>query len=182
MRALGWLMKKLAFGVSSAIGAVTLSTLAVSVVEGSFGLLDFEAVIRVGLPSFVAGMLFFPMNEAMLATRRGFSLRVGLAAFAAALVHRVLLFSVVLDTFRDVPVPFSVDGLNALLAQPWLLMPQGLDWPFVLETSAVTGAALAAYLLQPALLSVAKGRRRMPLSVSRALESTRSRPLPMIRG
>ncbi|GEM_PF-2871775 len=175
MRAL-W--RKIIPGVATAGLAVGAASLGVSVLDGSPQLLDLGAAIRVGLPAFVIGLIFFPVNEQSLSSRLGFGLQAGLAAAVSCLVHRVLWTA--LDASDGLPA-FGIDlvGVLPVLRHPSMLWPDSPDTTLWLATSAIAAASVAGYLAQPLLKNVARLRRRSVPSALAALTAAGGRSAPV---
>ena len=169
------IVRKMVQGLATAFGGVSLAAFGVSVLWVIDGASPFgwDAALRVGIPAFVIGTLFFPVNEKTLASRSGFALRAGLAAATSSLVHRALLWSY-LSADQDLLPEGWVDtlqqefaGLSIVLAHPSVLIPVTLFEPtFALAVSAIAVSALTGFIAQPMLLRIARGGRRRLAGVS----------------
>jgi hypothetical protein len=82
--------RKLVQGGSVAVIGLMTSQLALTVVGAARPAVP-ELLLRVGLPSFVAGLVFFPVSARAVATRGAFAWRVFLISLAVGLTNRVLL-------------------------------------------------------------------------------------------
>jgi hypothetical protein len=123
-----------------------------------------DATLRVGLPAALVGMLFFPVNLKTLGTRRSFAARAALAAAICSLANRVLLFGA------------RSDGVWDVVTHPWGLLP---SWPpdgnFVLGALATVTTGLAGWLLQPAMVRVARGM--LPPHIERLSDALEAIPV-----
>jgi hypothetical protein len=170
-RVLQAVLRKLVPGVTTALCSVGLATLTVSAIYAELLWFGTDAAIRVGLPAFVAGILFFPANERTLASRLGFALRSGFATAGACLAHRILWAS----KRGTGELPDSVDALWARLAAalhvvryPRDLFPfEQVDTTLLMSLGAIAGATAVGYLAQPVLLRFAKGRRQRAANMER---------------
>jgi hypothetical protein len=138
------LFYKLVQGVATAATAVSAAWLGVAVMTGSLHQFGVDAVLRVGAPAFVVGLLFFPLNVRTLSNRWRFVGRTVLAAIASSVVHRAFLGA-------------WMFGPDVVLKNPGVLVPTQLDGTLLLALTATAGAGLAAWLFQPALLRLARG-------------------------
>ncbi len=173
-------------GVVTALGAVAVAGLAVTglaALDGGDGF-TFDAALRVGLPSFLVGVIFFPVNEKTLGSRAGFALRAAAAAVASGLAHRALWWGNAQTLARQEGPLGWVDTLWAELSEaatallhPWVLLPDSpLEATLALAVGATAGAALAAFLAQPSLLRLARGlRTARPRLSSQPLDATGAR-------
>jgi hypothetical protein len=181
MSALKKVLRKIVPGLFTGAAAVGVATLSISVVEGELLWFGLGAAIRVGLPAFVAGMLFFPVNEKTLASRIGFALRTGFAAFASCVVHRVLWTAMQLgDDLAAVGIDLGAVG--EVLRHPSVLLPAGpVDVTAWLALSAISGATAVGFILQPALKRLARAQRPSVASALAQLDATRGRAPAMVR-
>lgn len=165
-RLLAAIGRKLVQGLTTALSAVGVATLAVSVLDGQLQWFGTDAALRVGLPAFAVGLLFFPVNEKTLGRRWGFAMRAAVAAAVSGAVHRVLLWSYVSTAGQPLPDGFAetlqvrLASVIDVLRHPAVLLPTGdLDATMFLALGAVAGAAVVGFLAQPPLLRLARGRR-----------------------
>lgn len=162
--------RKLVPGAATAAAAITVATLSVSVVHADLLWFGLDAAIRVGVPAFLVGMLFFPVNEQTLASRIGFSLRTMFAAAVAGLAHRVLWISL-LNGDQLPEYGFDASSVLQVLRQPSMLWFDGFDTTAYLAMSAVAGATVVAYAAQPMLKRFARRQRPTVASALSALDS-----------
>ena len=170
------LLRKLVPGLTTAACAIAVANLSVALVHSDFRWFELGAAIRVGVPSFLVGVLFFPVNEETLASRLGFALRSGFAAAVAALAHRVLWTALDPDV---APPEYGVDFPRVLvvLQHPSLLWPPGSPDPTaLLAIAAVLGATAAGFLAQPMLRAVARARRPTVASALSQIHATKAQP------
>lgn len=161
--------RKVVHGATVAAAAVAGAALAVTAINSDlpmgffdrlFWTLKSDIYTSVGIPSFVAGFLFFPVGIKALAGRFGFALRAAATAAAVSLTNRVLVWA----SFEN---PNSLwDGLGAVWANPAMLWPQaadavalGLDWNALLGLGATVLAGGLAWAAQPLLKRIAKQPR-----------------------
>jgi hypothetical protein len=177
------LLRRLVPGLTTAACAVAVANLSISLIHSEFHGFDLGAAIRVGVPSFLVGMLFFPVNEQTLGNRLGFALRSGFAAAVSALAHRVLWTALSPDV---APPEFGVDFSRVLLVlqHPSLLWPPGSpDSTALLAIAAVMGSATAGFLAQPLLKALARGRRPTVASAISRINAQKSQASPLrVRG
>jgi hypothetical protein len=168
------LLRKSVPAITTALGAVGVAALSCSLVAGELYWFGFGAAIRVGLPALVVGAIFFPVNEKSLASRVGFALRAGFAAFASVLVHRVLWTA--LMTRPELPEwGIDVGAVIDVLRYPSMMWPAGTpDTTALMAASAVVGATVAGALAQPLLKRIARSRRPSVASALSSLDSTRA--------
>lgn len=134
----------------------------------------------VGLPSFVAGALFFPVGLRALSSRGWFAAKAAATAAAVSVVNRVLVWA-------SYERPDSLwDGLGELWARPELLWPApldvvalGLDWNGLLGLTATALTGALAWAAQPLLRKIARGPRLGPIAEFEA--SSSARPLRRVR-
>lgn len=122
------LARKLVQGGSVAVIGLMTSQLALAVVGA--GSPDLQGLLlRVGLPSFVAGLVFFPVSARAVATRGAFAWRVLLIALAVGVTNRVLLKAAgpgeFLQTFLafDGNLQVLILGVVAALGLAWVTQP-----------------------------------------------------------
>jgi hypothetical protein len=124
-----------------------------------------DATLRVGLPAALIGMLFFPVNLKTLGTRWSFAGRAALAAAICSLANRVLLFGA------------RSDGVWNVVTHPSALLP---SWPpdgnFVLGALATVTTGLAGWLLQPAMMRIARGM--LPPHIERLSDALEAIAIP----
>jgi hypothetical protein len=127
--------------------------------------LQSDIYTSVGIPAFVAGVLFFPVGLKALGSRFGFALRAAASAAAVSFVNRVLVWA---SYARPDSLP---DGLKEIFATPALLWPRaldavafGLDWNALLGISATLLAGGLAWAAQPLLKRIARQPRFEPIS------------------
>lgn len=104
-------------------------------------------VLRVGVPAFVVGLLFFPVSTAVVASRWSLTWRVLLAAMTVSVVNRLL----VRGEFSDITLAEVPDRLRALVPSP-----AALDGNGQMMLLGVVGSVLAAWLAQPLFLSAVR--------------------------
>ena len=172
MSAIRGVLRKIVPGLTTAACAVGVATLSVSVIDGDLHWFGLGAAIRVGLPSFVVGLLFFPVNEKTLASRIGFALRAGFAAAVSCVVHRVL-WTALQDGGEAPELGINFPAVVEVLRNPSSMLPSGaLDTTAMMGMAAVAGATVAGFVIQPALKRLARGRRPSVASALSALNST----------
>lgn len=147
------LLRKCVQGLTTSAFALGGATLLTSVFNHELDWLGLEATLRVGVPSFFIGALFFPVDARTLASRAAFAIRAAFAATVAASAHRALLFLA------------RADG-------PDPLAPLALDHTLVLALISIAAASLTAWLAQPLLLPIARGRVLLS-------PATRLQPVPV---
>ena len=143
------LLRKLVQGLSTAMCAVGGATLAVSAIDGELYWFGLDAALRVGVPAFVMGLVFFPVDFKALERRGVFTLRALAAASLSCAAHRVLLWAARADG------PYPLELVPTLTGDG----PLGIDVTAWLAVLATSGAAAAAWLAQPALLRLARSPR-----------------------
>lgn len=176
MGSLKAVLRKLVPGFFTAAAAVGVATLSVSVVDGHLLWFGLGAALRVGLPAFVAGLLFFPVAEKTLASRTGFALRAGFATLCSSIVHRALWTA---NAASDDPLKVGVDfsTLGDVFRHPlWLWPTAPIDTTAWLAAAAIAGATTVGLLAQPTLKRVARSRRPSTASALAQLDSSRARP------
>jgi hypothetical protein len=173
--------RKVVHGATVAAAAVAGAALAVTAINSDLPMGLFERLLwalksdlytSVGVPSFVAGFLFFPVGIKALAGRFGFALRAAATAAAVSFTNRVLVWA----SYEN---PDSLwAGLQAVWANPaslWPVAPDvvalGLDWNGLLGLSATALAGGLAWAAQPLLKRIAKQPR---LSAEQAWEPVRT--------
>ena len=137
------LLRKVVQGLTTAVAVVAAAALGLSVLAGELWWFGTEAALRVGLPAFIVGMFFFPLDEKTLHSRSGFALRAMLAAVASAAMHRILFY------FARAQSDFPIE-------------PIALDVTMWLALGAVASTTFVAYLAQPPLFRLARGRFPLP--------------------
>jgi hypothetical protein len=156
------LLAKLVQGLTTALASVGAATVAVSVMDGEPYWFGLSAALRVGVPAFLAGVLFFPVDAKALKSRAGFAVRALTAAFAASAAHRVLWWY-----------------MTQTIDEGRTLVPTHLDPTALLAAVAIGGAGVSAWLLQPALVKLA--RRPAPLAMLERLDASEGLRSPASR-
>ena len=166
--------RKVVQGATVAVASTAGAAASVAAIEaaGPFNFFDqlslalqSDIYTSVGIPAFVAGVLFFPVGLNALRSRFGFALRAAGMAAAVSLVNRVLVWASFLQ-------PNSLwDGLKEVFAHPAVLWPRafdavlfGLDWNALLGISATLLAGGLAWAAQPLARRIARQPRFEPIS------------------
>lgn len=165
--------RKVLQGATVAAAATAGAALAVTLIHSDQPLGFFERLwwvlksdlyTSVGLPSFVAGVLFFPVGLKAVASRFGFALRAAATTAAVCLVNRTLVWA----SFENRDSLW--EGLKAVWANPSMLWPSpldavalGLDWNALLGLTATAIAGGLAWAAQPLMKRIAKQPRFEPL-------------------
>lgn len=173
--------RKVLQGATVAAAATAAAALAVTLIHSDLPMGFFERLrwvlegdlyTSVGLPSFVAGALFFPVGLKAVASRFGFALRAAATAAAVSLVNRVLVWA----SFENRDSLF--DGLRAVWANPALLWPSpadavalGLDWNALLGLGATALAGSLAWAAQPLMKRIARQPRFAPVAEEQAVHA-----------
>ena len=132
--------RKLIQGGTVAVLAVAGAQVAMMVLLGEQQVRLFGLALSVGVPSFLAAVLLFPVPAAVVVSRWRLALHVFFATLAVCVVNRLLLFRERLDQL--IPDPAALDGnakllvaalvtsaVMAAVAQPvmvWASRPTGL--------------------------------------------------------
>ncbi|MCU0700351.1 MAG: hypothetical protein MUC96_27900 [Myxococcaceae bacterium] len=142
--------RKLVQGLTAAGLGLVVSQVLLSLTGGSSpgpaGL-----VARVAVPSFLAGLLFFPLSAKAVATRWALVSRVLAVSSVVCLVNRVLLHA----ALADVSLSNAQDRWPALVAGI-----ATLDENAQVLSFAVVASGVMAWLAQPLLASVANAQTR----------------------
>jgi hypothetical protein len=138
-----------------------------------FGL---PGMIRVGLPAFFGGLLFFPVDKDALKSRDLFTLRGLIAGIVYSMVHRILLWGpgchrLDADTSVMTLLSDAFSTLFTYLAHPYVSLfhpvataPHifGIEGPMLMELLGVLFSGAVAYAIHPTL-SAAVGLRSRSL-------------------
>jgi hypothetical protein len=119
----------------------------------------------VALPSFIAGLAFFPVGLKALRSRLGFALRAMGTTAAVCFVNRILVWS-------SYERPNNLlEGIKTIFDNPSLLWPRaidavalGLDWNVILGILATLFAGGMAWAVQPLMNRIVKQPRFEPVS------------------
>jgi hypothetical protein len=166
--------RKVLHGATVAAATTAGAALAVTLIHSDQPLGFFDRLMwvlqsdiytSVGIPAFVAGVLFFPVGILALRSRFGFAARAALTAAAVSFVNRVLVWA----SFENPDSLFK--GLQSVWANPSMLWPSpfdtvalGLDWNAILGLTATAIAAGLAWAAQPLLKRIAKQPRLESIS------------------
>lgn len=135
------LARKLVQGGTVAVLAVVGAQLAMAVLLGARQLYLGGLALSVGVPSFLAAVLLFPVSGAVVASRWKLAAHVIVATGVVCIVNRLLVFRVWEDQRR----------LASLLPDP-----TALDGNATLLLAAMVTAVVMAFAAQPAMARAAR--------------------------